>query len=60
MKHRAKDQYLLRLPSGWRAMIKDEAAKSRRTMNAEILVAIETTMRIKGIDLSAGAVKTES
>lgn len=51
--HNFKDQYMLRLPNGWRKIVKDEAAKTRRSMNAEILAAIETAMRIKGIDLSA-------
>lgn len=47
------DQYMLRLPSGWRDAIKDEAKKSHRSMNAEILAAIETAMRIKGVQLDA-------
>lgn len=42
---------MLRLPSGWRDTIKDEAKKSHRSMNAEILAAIETAMRIKGVQL---------
>jgi hypothetical protein len=32
-------------------VVKDEARKSHRTMNAEILAAIETAMRVKGVQL---------
>ena len=45
------DAYMLRLPDGWRDAIKDEAKKSHRSMNAEIIAAIETAMRIKGVQL---------
>lgn len=45
------DAYNLRLPDGWRGKIKDEAKKSHRSMNAEIIAAIETAMRIKGVQL---------
>lgn len=46
-----EDKFMTRLPDGWRAAIKKEAAKNRRTMNAEILMAIEVAMRIKGVGL---------
>lgn len=49
--HRNVDKYMLRLPDGWRKAIKAEAAKGRRSMNAEIIAAIETAMRIKGVPL---------
>jgi len=45
------DKYVLRLPDGWRDTIKGEAKKSHRSMNAEIIAAIETAMRIKGVQL---------
>ena len=35
------DQFQLRLPPGWRAAIKDQAARNRRSMNNEILAALE-------------------
>lgn len=49
----APDQYMLRLPRGWRDVVKEEAKKGHRSMNAEILAAIETAMRIKGVNLDA-------
>jgi len=49
--HRNADKYMLRLPNGWRDSIKEEAKKSHRSMNAEIIAAIETAMRIKGVQL---------
>ncbi len=42
---------MLRLPVGWREVVKAEAKKGHRSMNAEILAAIETAMRIKGVQL---------
>lgn len=45
------DQFMLRLPPGWRDTVKEEAKKSHRSMNSEILSAIETAMRIKGVQL---------
>lgn len=51
----APDQYMLRLPEGWRDAVKAEAKKGHRSMNAEILSAIETAMRIKGVQLDATA-----
>ncbi|WP_418024971.1 Arc family DNA-binding protein (plasmid) [Paracoccus sp. TD-10] len=47
------DQFQLRLPKGWRDRIKQEAARNHRPMNGEILAAIETAMRIKGVQLEA-------
>lgn len=49
--HKNVDKYMLRLPDGWRDQIKVEAGKSYRSMNAEIIAAIETAMRIKGVQL---------
>ncbi|MBO29086.1 MAG: hypothetical protein CML61_10100 [Rhodobacteraceae bacterium] len=49
--HQNADKYMLRLPDGWRDTIKGEAKKSHRSMNAEIIAAIETAMRIKGVQL---------
>ena len=45
------DKFMMRMPDGWRDSIKTEAAKNRRSMNAEILSAIEVAMRIKGVNL---------
>jgi len=45
------DQFPVRLPDGWRDVIKSEAKKAHRSMNAEIVAAIETAMRIKGVQL---------
>jgi predicted HicB family RNase H-like nuclease len=45
------DQFMLRLPPGWRDIVREEAKKSHRSMNSEILSAIETAMRIKGVQL---------
>lgn len=50
---RGSRQFPLRLPDGWREKIKAEAEKQRRSMNAEIIVAIETAMQIKGVSLEA-------
>lgn len=35
------DAYMLRLPDGWRDAIKARAATNRRSMNQEILIALE-------------------
>lgn len=48
---RRADQFVIRLPDGWRDTIKDVAAKHHRTMNGEILAAIETGMAAKGVQL---------
>lgn len=45
----------VRLPDGWRDALKARAAKNRRSMNSEILAAIETAMRIKGVQLDAAS-----
>lgn len=42
------------LPKGWRQEIKREARKQRRTMNDEVVLLIQTAMRIKGINLIDG------
>lgn len=48
---------MVRFPEGWRDAIKDEAARNYRSMNAEIISAIQTAMRIKGVQLDAPAQK---
>ena len=35
------DAYMLRLPDGWRDAIKARAARNRRSMNSEILAALD-------------------
>ena len=52
---RHMDQFQLRLPKGWREQIKQEAAKNHRPMNSEIIAAIETAMRIKGVQLESAS-----
>lgn len=49
------DRFMIRLPDGWRDVIKAEAKSARRSMNAEILNAIETAMRVKGVPLDAAS-----
>lgn len=49
------DKFVIRLPDGWRGAIKAEAKKTHRSMNAEIIAAIETAMRIKGVQLEAAS-----
>ena len=44
-------QVALRLPHSWREVIKAEAGKNHRSMNSEIICAIETAMKIKGVSL---------
>ena len=48
---KSNDKYVVRFPDGWRDVIKGEASKAHRSMNAEIIAAIETAMRIKGVPL---------
>lgn len=56
MQHRhLEDKFMTRMPDGWRDAIKVEAAKNRRSMNAEILAAIEVAMRIKGVSLESAS-----
>lgn len=43
MRH-AADKYILRLPNGWRDAIKEKAARNRRSMNQEILAALESVV----------------
>lgn len=50
-----QDQFNLRLPAGWRGVLKAEAKKEHRSMNAEIVLAIQTAMRIKGVNLENAA-----
>lgn len=46
MEHRhIKDKFMLRLPDGWRAAIKERAARNRRSMNQEVLAALESVVR---------------
>ena len=37
MSHKYEDRYIVRMPDGMRARIKDEAERNRRSMNAEII-----------------------
>ncbi|WP_158970946.1 Arc family DNA-binding protein [Chachezhania sediminis] len=39
--NRESDKFMLRLPDGMRDQVKDLAAENRRSMNAEILAALE-------------------
>lgn len=40
MQSKTADRYIIRMPDGWRDAIKVMAAKNRRSMNAEILIAL--------------------
>lgn len=39
-----EDKFMLRLPDGWRSSIKAKAIKNRRSMNQEILAALESVV----------------
>lgn len=39
-----KDRYIVRMPDGWRDAIKERAARNRRSMNSEILAALESVV----------------
>lgn len=41
MTRQPNDKFMLRLPDGWRDVIKVRAARNRRSMNNEILEMIE-------------------
>jgi predicted HicB family RNase H-like nuclease len=41
MPRQVEDKFMLRLPEGLRAVVKEAAARNRRSMNAEILVHLE-------------------
>lgn len=51
MANQDADKFMLRMPQGWRDVIKQMAKKNRRSMNQEILDAIDVAMRIKGVQL---------
>lgn len=38
---RGADQFMLRMPDGMRQQLKDLAVKSRRSMNAEVVIALD-------------------
>lgn len=42
---RLADRFIIRLPDGWRDAIKAKAAVNRRSMNQEILIALEGLIR---------------
>lgn len=48
------DQFMINLSDGWRAAIKVRAAKNHRSMNSEILAALE------GAVMAAGSVSPNS
>lgn len=41
---KSEDKFMLRLPGGWRDAIKGRAVKNRRSMNQEILAALESVV----------------
>jgi hypothetical protein len=51
----AKEQFILRLPSGMRDHLKHLAAANRRSMNAELLLLIERGMGLSSNALPYGA-----
>jgi len=44
MTDKDKDKFMLRLPAGWRETLKGLAKKNRRSMNQEILAALESVV----------------
>lgn len=48
---RQSDQFTVRFPDGWRSVIKETARKERISMNSFLVNAIETAMRVKGVQL---------
>ena len=55
MSGKDSNKFMMRLPDGWRDTIKAEAKKSHRSMNAEIIAAIEIAMRLKGVSLESAS-----
>lgn len=45
---RGVDQFVLRMPDGMRQQIKEMAAKSRRSMNAEVVIALDHWLKENG------------
>jgi plasmid stability protein len=45
-----QDKFILRMPDGMRDQIKIEAAKNRRSMNAEIIERVEKTLKYPDLD----------
>lgn len=43
------EKYIVRLPAGWRDAIKYRAAVNRRSMNQEILAALEGVVRLAAV-----------
>lgn len=41
MANRDSDKFVLRLPEGMRDQVKEKAGKERRSMNSEIILALE-------------------
>lgn len=39
-----QDQYIIRFPDKWRDAVKSQAARNRRSMNQEILAALESVV----------------
>lgn len=39
-----EDKFMLRLPDGWRPALKERAARNRRSLNSEILAALESVV----------------
>lgn len=58
------DQFPVRLPDGWRDAIKARAARNRRSMNSEILAALESVVGEaaggRGVQTNAPAAENDS
>ena len=48
--HRNTDKFMLRMPDGWRAALKARAALNRRSLNQEILMALEGVVKAAGVE----------
>lgn len=52
-----KDQFMLRLPDGWRDALKNRAGRNRRSLNSEILAALECILedQTAGVEIGVTA-----
>lgn len=51
---RGSDQFNLRFPDGMRESLKEEAAKNGRSLNAEIIHRLETTLKMESFHYRTG------
>ena len=51
-----EDKFVVRMPEGLRHLVKSIASQNRRSMNAEILIAIERSMQQQTPETQNGSV----